>query len=207
MSGASYRRRQAGFTLLEIMVALVVLGLLLVVLTNGVRFGEQSARVVDRDAFAGDQLEPVDTALRYLIAHAWAGGPGGADVLFNGTHNALSLRTEMPDGFADRARTREAEVTLDVDTGHRLQLLWRPWYRNWIVPPPPPERIALADQVDHLEIDYWSPGLKLPPGAWVTAWVGAPVPTLLRIRVVFAPGSGRHWPDLIAATETQPWTN
>ncbi len=192
-----------GFTLLELLAALVVFGLILVALTSGLRFGEQAARAEARDTVAQDQIGPVDSTLRSLIARAWP-GTTGTDVRFSGTARTLSFRTTLPEGLSG-ARSRDADVTIGVDAAHRLYLTWLPAYRNWIVPKPRPYRIDLLTGVDHVELAYWDPGLNLPPGGWVTAWTGTSVPKLLRIRLVFTKGAGVRWPDIIAATARDAW--
>jgi general secretion pathway protein J len=194
----------AGFTLLEVMAALVVLGLILAGLSIGLRFGQQALVAQARDTTVENQVGPVDTALRSLVAKAWPGSVG-AEARFAGTARTLSFRTMMPESLTAQ-RTRDADVTIGVDQAHRLYLAWLPWYRNWIVPKPLPSRIDLLANVDHVEFAYWDPSLHLPPGGWVTAWVGTTVPKLLRIRLVFTKDAGLRWPDIVVATARDPWT-
>jgi general secretion pathway protein J len=194
----------AGFTLLEVLTALVVLGFILAGLSAGLRFGREALSAQNRDTEAANQIAPVDETLRSLVALAWPGA-SGASARFQGTARTLSLRTEMPESLTS-VRTREADVTIAVDSAHRLYLTWLPWYRNWIVPKPLPARIDLLANVDHVEFAYWDPQLNLPPGAWVTAWEGQTLPKLLRIRLVFVKGAGLRWPDIIVATARDAWT-
>lgn len=195
---------RAGFTLLEVLAALAVLGLILAALSAGLRFGQQALLAQARDTAVEDQIGPVDAALRSLIAKAWPGAVG-AEARFIGTARVLSFRTTMPESLTPQ-RTRDADVTIGVDPAHRLYVSWLPWYRNWIVPKPPPATIDLLANVDHIEFGYWDPSLHLPPGGWVTAWVGTTVPKLLRIRLVFTKDAGLRWPDIIVATARDPWT-
>jgi general secretion pathway protein J len=192
-----------GFTLLEVLAALVVLGLVLAALSSGIQFGQQALRTQARDTGVENQIGPVDETLRSLIERAWPDG-GGANAKFLGTARTLSFRTVMPEGLAT-IRIRDADVTIGVDTTHRLFLAWLPWYRNWIVPMPRPERIDLLSNVDHIEFSYWDPSLHLPPGGWVSAWVGTTVPKLLRVRLVFTKDAGLRWPDIIVVTARDPW--
>jgi general secretion pathway protein J len=164
---------------------------------------EQVRHMHARGTATANQVVPVDSALRLLIEKAWPGARG-EETQFIGGKNTLSLRTEMPDSLV-ATRTRDAQVTISVDKTHRLYLTWLPWYRNWIVARPSPERIELLTNVDRVEFSYWDPSLKLPPNSWVTAWVGTSVPKLLRIRLVFGEGSGLRWPDIVVATTRDPW--
>jgi general secretion pathway protein J len=194
----------AGFTLIEVLAALAVLGMILVALSTGLRFGQQALLAQTRSAATENQVVPVDAALRSLVAKAWPGA-AGAEARFAGTERALSFRTVMPESLTAQ-RTRDADVTIGVDPEHRLYLAWLPWYRNWMVAKPPPARIDLLANVDHVEFAYWDPGLHPPPGGWVTAWVGTTVPKLLRIRLVFTKDAGLRWPDIIVATARDPWS-
>jgi general secretion pathway protein J len=194
----------AGFTLIEVLAALAVLGLILAGLSAGVRFGQQALLNQARDTTAANQVGPVDETLRSLVAQAWPGA-AGAEARFAGTARVLSFRTMMPESLT-ATRTRDADVTIGVDPEHRLYLAWLPWYRNWIVPKPAAARIDLLANVDHVEFAYWDPTLHLPPGGWATAWVGTSVPKLLRIRLVFTKDAGLRWPDIIVATARDPWS-
>ena len=75
----------SGFTLLEILVALVVLGLLMIGLTEGTRLGlrtiETQARLTDRTA----GLDAVDQTLRTLIGGLY-GARGRAGSAAGGRH-------------------------------------------------------------------------------------------------------------------------
>ena len=198
------RGARAGFTLIEVLAALAVLGMILVALSTGLRFGRQALLAQNRSMATENQVGPVDAALRSLVAKAWPGAVG-AEARFAGTARALSFRTSMPESLTAQ-RTRDADVTIGVDSEHRLYLAWLPWYRNWMIAKPPPARIDLLANVDHVEFAYWDPSLHLPPGGWVTAWVGTTVPKLLRIRLVFTKDAGLRWPDIIVATARDPWT-
>ena len=198
------RDTRAGFTLIEVLAALAVLGMILVALSTGLRFGQQALLAQNRSTATEDQVGPVDAALRSLVAKAWPGAVG-AEARFAGTARALSFRTSMPESLTAQ-RTRDADVTIGVDSEHRLYLAWLPWYRNWMIAKPPPARIDLLANVDHVEFAYWDPSLHLPPGGWVTAWAGTTVPKLLRIRLVFTKDAGLRWPDIIVATARDPWT-
>ena len=53
--------------------------------------------------------------------------------------------------------------------------------------------------VARLEFAYWGSTSPDQPAAWQTQWDGPAPPELVRIRLVFAKGDRRRWPDLIAA--------
>jgi general secretion pathway protein J len=122
------------FTLLEPLVTLVVIGLLMVTLTEGTRVGLRAWALEGQSGLRVGRLEATDRALRQLLERASSGEANQQGTAFSGTPHALKFVTTLPDGSGAQA-THEAEITLSVTDGHRLTLLWRPHYRRWIVPP------------------------------------------------------------------------
>jgi general secretion pathway protein J len=197
-NGRPARDNNNGFTLLELLVMLVVLGLLMVTLTQGIRLGLR-ARAMDARMQAGaEELEATARVVRQLIARAAPGDPSTRDAPFIGTAHAASFMTTLPAGF-DAAATNEADVSLQVGTGHQLELRWRPHYRRWIATPPPPKAAALLDGVERLDLSFWQPQSGSARGSWLSAWAAPDPPGLVRVHLVFPSGDGRHWPDIVVA--------
>jgi general secretion pathway protein J len=196
------RTVQQGFTLLELLVTLVVLGLLMVTLTEGLRIGLQAWALEGRIGGRASGLETADRALRQLIGQAWPGEPRSQDDGFTGTPHAVSFTTTLPEGLG-APFTHQAKVTLMVAAGHRLELQWSPHYRRWIVQPPPPSAVVLLDGVQQLDLGFWQPALPPQQGRWLTVWTSPTLPPLVRVRIVFPPGDARHWPDIVVATMQQ----
>ncbi len=193
-----HRSGECGFTLLELLVMLVVLGFLLATLTQGIRMGLRSQQTVARIQVGTAELETTARVLRRLIARASPGDPAALEGAFVGTPHAASFVTTLPDGFGALA-TSEAEVSLGVADSHHLELRWRPHYRRWIDTPPPPRAMPLLDGVERLDLSFWQPGPGPGPGSWVQAWNSRDMPGLVRVRVIFPAGDGRHWPDIVVA--------
>jgi general secretion pathway protein J len=193
---------QAGFTLLELLVTLVVLGLLLATLSQGVRFGLQAQQIETGIVTGANDLEATVRVLRRLLAQAVPGDPSSQGQIpngpvFTGTAHAVSFTTRLPDGVGAIA-TREADVSLLVAAGHHLALRWRPHYQRWIGQQPAPAMQTLLDGVDHLDVAFWQV-TSSGGGSWISAWSAPDPPRLVRLRVVFSAGDPRHWPDIIAA--------
>ncbi len=190
--------RTAGFTLLEVLVALVVLGFLMVGLSQGVRFGLAAwgtqARIIDR---RGD-LDAVDRTLRRLVQQMDPGTRSDPPTIA-GTEARLMFTSALP----MTADAESADMLLAMDAGHRLLLRWTPHlHAKRTSPPPPPRSEVLLSGIERLQLAYWRAG---PAGAgsagagWVRAWDARSLPALVRIRVLFPPRDHRHWPDLVAA--------
>ncbi len=186
--------RQAGFTLLEVLVALAVLGFLVLGLAQGVRFGlgawAGQARLIDR---TGD-LDVADRALRRVVAQLVPTDDVRVPGL-RGTARGFEGVTELPAAAA--LPMRQAAVALGVDGARRLVLRWTPHLRaRRLGPPPAPEESELLRGVERVEIAYWSAAAG---GGWLPAWTRAELPDLVRFRLVFARGDRRRWPDIVTA--------
>ena len=193
--------QDSGFTLLEVLAALVVLGFLMTGLTQGTRFGLRALdRQVTRAAMAGD-LEAVDRVLRRLVE---ALDPGNArePPVIQGSRNALRMVTDL--GAAAAALGEgAAEVQLSVQGG-QLVMLWAP--ARHVVPlgpKSPPQRAVLLEGVAGLDLAYWGAEEGAPP-SWQPTWAQPALPLLVRVRLIFPEGSARsglarRWPDIVAA--------
>jgi len=197
------KRGESGFTLMEVLVALAVFGLLMGGLTQGMRFGFAAWQSQGRALEARADVDTVDRTLRALIANASPGSLSGEPPRFVGTSRALTFTTLLP-GEPDGGATREADVTLTVDKARQLLLLWRPLYRNPVGPPPPPRQTLLLTGVDHLELAYWQ-NVTGPSARWQAGWNDEALPKLVRIRIVTTRAGDRRIPDIIGAPMRDRW--
>jgi general secretion pathway protein J len=186
-----------GFTLLELLVALAVFGLLLAGLAQGTQYGLRAWQSQMRIAGRSEDLDAVERALRQMIA-MMDPGDSLAPPLFDGSRDGMEFVTVLPDAAAGLP-VRRIEAGLVVDSSHRLVLRWRPWlHAVRLRPGPPPLETELLRGVQGLELAFWRPG-----AGWLGAWRNQDLPALIRIRVLFPPGDPRHWPDIVAAPALQ----
>ena len=187
---------EAGFTLLELLAATAVLGLIIVMLSNGLLFGLGASRLT-----AGEQNDDWLTgaaALRTLIAAADPGVfPDPATL--RGSADTLSLTTELPDGGG--GAPQRADVVLTA-AGGRLVLRWRPHrHAERFGPGPGWTETVLADQVQHVAFAYRGAAADAP---WSASWSAGRLPALVRLTVEPAAGSRAHWPPLVMPTLREP---
>jgi general secretion pathway protein J len=194
--------RAAGFTLLETLAALAVLGFILLGLGQGLRFGITAWGVQSRTIAARDDLAAAERLLRGLIERM---DPGDADdpPLLRGLPGAMQFRSILP-ASAGGSRLRMVEAALGVDGTHRLVLRLT---RN-----PRAVRLGTSGEaieepllqgIDRMEIAYWRPAQDDAPAGWQRNWAARSLPGLIRIRLVFPADDGRHWPDIVAAPMRQ----
>jgi general secretion pathway protein J len=196
--------RQSGFTLLELLIALVVLGLLVVGLTQGVRagltmWGAQTHRIGETA-----ELDAGARALRTLLSRIWVPPPRLLDPEAarapesTGQPDRLTFIGDLPTGLGT---SRRANITLELVQG-RLVLRWTP-HRHELTTAPAPEPIEteLIRGVAHLDFAYWGSSSPDQPAGWQAQWDSINIPQLIRVRLAFAKDDRRRWPDLIAAPQ------
>jgi len=184
--------RDAGFTLLEVLAALVVLGFLMAGLSGGVRLGLRAWDQQERAVAGHGDLDAADRALRRLIAGIDPGSPTRTSFV-TGSAGRLAMVTALPDA----APARMAEVALGLD-GERLVMRWTPQEPGVrLGPPPPVEQAELLRGVSQVRFAYWPrPGGQAGAAGWRDAWDRQDPPALIRVRLAFA--DGRRWPDIVA---------
>jgi general secretion pathway protein J len=193
--------RQSGFTLLEVLVALVVLGLLLAGITQSVQFGLHAWFQQARDVARHQDLAVVERTLRGLIERMEAPVPGAVNTIPSGP-DRLAVTTELP--LAVATPMRRADVMLGVDAAHRLVLRWTPHlHAIRIGAAPRPQESELLRGLDHMEVAYWGADSG---GRWTSRWDARVVPALVRIRLAFPKGDPRHWPDIVV-TPMRGWSD
>ena len=182
------RAAAGGFTLVEILVALLVLGLLVAGLGRGLRFGLQAWDRAMAIAGEGDALDALDRVLRGLVAQAHPGRPG-QPAPFRLLPGGLGFVTRLPDQPEQPGQPVEALLLLDAR--QRLVLRTRPWRHAIARNPAPFAETELLRGVAGFELAFWEAGQ-----GWSGRWEAPNLPALLRLRLRLAAG---HWPDIVVA--------
>ena len=208
MSSSRRPALSAGFTLLELLIAITLLGLLMAALFGGLRLGarawERSEQRLDKSA----RLQVVQNFLRDRLAQAYPlegdDEAGRSQVTFAGDIDTLRFVTLMPEylgaGFA--------EFVVAVDDQRDLKDLVVRWRRFDPVDllatdADEPQIKVLLEDIERLDFAYYGARNRDEPAFWHEQWLDAQqLPQLVRLKIVFPPGDQRYWPDLIV----QPMT-
>jgi general secretion pathway protein J len=198
-------RPQGGFTLLEMIVVVTVLGFLMIGLTHGVRTGLILWQAQSRRVGETAELDAAARILRALLSGiapspssgVAAGAGSGAEL--KGDAASLTFVGDLPTGLGT---TQRADVTLELSRG-RLVLRWTP-HRHELstAAAAQPTETELVGGVERLDLAYWGTPPSAQEAGWQTQWDGPAIPELIRVRLVFGENDRRRFPDLIAAPQS-----
>src|SRR6202035_919780 len=146
--------RQGGFTLLEMVVVVTVLGFLIIGLTQGVRTGLTLWEAQSRRVGETAELDAAARILRALlsgIAPSPSLGPavgaaGGPEL--KGSAASLAFVGDLPTGLGT---TQRADITLELSRG-RLVLRWTPHRHELSTAATPPTETELVGNVERLDL-------------------------------------------------------
>jgi general secretion pathway protein J len=188
--------RDDGFTLMEVMIVVVVLGFIMVGLSQAQRFGISAWSVQDRLATRAADMERVDRVLRLVISQASA-PLSGDDKPFVGQEHRMLLITRLPDQPQTQP-VRRAQVAIGVNDKDQLIMNWQPHANAVAITPPPiAPPIVLLDGVDHIDLTYQQS--EDDGGKVMSRWDDSNLPALVRIHIVMK-DARRTWPMVQVAT-------
>lgn len=200
---------QAGFTLLEVLVAMALLGLLSTMLLGGVQL---ATRIMDSSRRHSDAAATVPAAydfLRTQIAQTLPIArenlaPDQQAVDFNGDSDSLRIVTLAPSHLPPAAMGDSAyqSLLLQRDTTHNsnsVVIAWQPYWRGGgNVQQATVRRSILFEAITALEISYFGTPDGRQMATWHREWKNRPnLPTLIRIRL--GRDGKEPLPDLIVA--------
>jgi general secretion pathway protein J len=189
-------RREAGYTLVEMLASLIIVGFAAAMMVSGIVTGRRVWEHADVVTSQGETISGAQLVLREKLERSYPATrydkiPTYAD--FFGAEKTVTFLAPPRDIHAPQALMR---YTLGLATNGDLVL-------NDVSdvaanPQVPAENLVLLHNVQQLDIGYYG---VIPPDtapAWHDTWQGRPVlPLLVRIHVQFPPADPRGWPDLL----------
>jgi len=195
------RRRQSGFTLLELLVGLTLLGLIVGVIFAALNTGLAGAGATAHRSERLNQIRAAQETLRRMIKTArpvsWADAARDR-IAFDGETGAVSFISVLPP-WPGRGGPHQLRLERDgdrlilrrkIDSGES-----RAFDFSGRV-----EQTVLLSNVRAVRFAYFGPTRPREPAKWHDGWRNrASLPTLIRLRVAFAGETGTKWPELLVA--------
>ena len=188
-------RHEYGFTLLELVVVIVVLGFIILEINQGFHFGLQASAIQSRLISRQADLDTVDRLLRGLIARM---DPGSriAPPRVTGSQDVFAFTTDLPAGVEDPV-ARHVDVSLSLEPGGRLVLRWVPHIHSGIPVTASPLGDVLLTGLGRLQFTYLYPNGAARQG-WSDQWSEPFLPRLVRVDLSFADDDRQPWPAIVA---------
>ena len=204
-------RRDAGFTLLELLVALTLLGLIVALLFGGLRFSTKAWEAADERIDQSSELQVVQSFMRRRLGQAYplrVSQPAAERrIAFAGTPEGVTFTTVMPAHLGLGGFYRLSFYSDEGSNGKRLVASWRLFQPG--TDQPGTDEFAdagaagttvLVDRISGVEFSYFGRSDPGRPAAWQDRWEGvASLPALVRVGVSFTESDRRSWPDLVVA--------
>ena len=195
-----------GFTLIEMLVAMVILAIIAVLVFDGLRLGTRSWALVDDRADRSEQMRLVQgfirTQLEQAQAFTYQEGPGEPQITFSGRPAALRWVGPFP-GYVGQGGmywfTLEEQA---IDGGRRLILSYELYQsEDWErFSDEKPESVVLHEDVDEVEFAYLDAEDGEAGGLWQASWSETDrLPSLVRMRLRPADAGAPDWPELLVA--------
>lgn len=203
----SQRLRQRGFTLLELLIAMTLLGLILVLLFGGLRLGVRSWDGAQRQVDNMNSVRSLENFLRREMSQAspyrWHSGTGQR-LAFVGERNRLSFVAPMPSRVGGGGLY---VVSIELDqTGKTRRMVWKylpvsTQMQDFSALAQAPEMVLAAAELADVEdiwLSYFGSESDSAEPRWFERWDNsARLPLLIRMQVRL--GKGGTWPDFVVA--------
>jgi general secretion pathway protein J len=195
----------AGFTLVELLIALTLVGLLATLVFGGVRLAARAwGRTDDRVAEAADRWA-VANVLRDAITGAYPAfaspDPRDRTIAFDGEAISLTLLAPLPQAIAAGVTAEMRFYLAGEGASKTLVLGWRldlPSAQNGGALPE--NRVALLDRVRRIDFAYFGADRPDDAPAWHQSWSEhTALPQLVRIDLERSDPALPAWPTLVAA--------
>ena len=196
------RSGQRGFTLLELIVSLSILGLLMVLLFSGMRFGIRASDSGNDETNRVVQIRLAQGTLRRQLRQASPIHNRNPDntkqIIFTGASDELSYVAPLAG-----AVTGLYLITVRSDmTGNKLVMEYVPWAPGVENAAAQSDRseVVLLESVEEARFAYLGTAYPGRPAVWMDRWESTTtLPRLVHIEVDFDDGHEDDWPTFIVA--------
>ncbi len=190
---------QGGFTLLELLIALTLLGLITVMLYGGLHLAIRGAAIGERRAEASEQVRLIQSFIRREISQVYPlvwSSKGKPRVAFKGRSEALHFAAILPAHRGEGGLYLVSIGVADSYPAHQLIFsyrLARPEIQDFETAPQKP--VVLVEGIERVEFLYYGKHEKEDEARWYSRWKDRRnLPQLVRLRLKTV---SLVWPDLV----------
>lgn len=198
---------QQGFTLLELLIALTLLGFILVLLFGGLRLGVRSWDISQKQVDTLNSVRALESFLRREMSAAfpykWKSGPT-RHLAFLGERDRLNFVAQLPARIGGGG-LYAISIALDQQ-GKQKRIVWKylpisAQMQDFSALAETPQMVLAAselDQVEDIGLSYFGQENETAAPRWTDRWDSEIfLPTLIRVQVRLA--NGTVWPDFVVA--------
>jgi len=196
-------RRAGGFTLLELLVAIMILSLVMTVAFGAVRLGGRSWEAGIERANASEEVRAVSDFLRRQFAQmipTSMGDEGGIQIAFAGDRNSIRFIAPAPRHPAVAGLLVYTLVTEEYAAAQRLVLSYAPFDPGAgdLPEAESDQHLILAEGFAAISFEFFGKRAADSMPSWHAEWQDDEenLPELVRIRLVAMNGIG-NWPELV----------
>ena len=207
MSIDGRRLRQAGFTLLELLIAMTLLGMILVLLFGGLRLGVRSWDASQKQVDSLNSVRSLESFLRRELSltypYAWKNVPG-RQLAFLGERNKVSFVAQLPSRVGGGGLYL-ISVALE-QRANSQRIVWKhlpvsSQMNDFSALAETSEMVLAASELSNVEevwLTYFGRESEGAPPRWLDRWENSTrLPMLIRVQVRLSNNS--QWPDFVVA--------
>lgn len=189
---------QAGFTLIEMVVALALVALMSVSMFESLRFGQRSYEQVVQEGSSSWEVFSNQRLIRTVIESAYPQDRGQRNATpgLQGEKDRLAITGPAPSAAGQGQLRYEIFLTSSSQGKRDLVVRWKSTLVTDVTAEAHTTQEVLVDDVAAIEWSYQSPR----SAQWRDSWNDThEFPSLLRLRVKLGSRDNRSWPDLVIA--------
>lgn len=209
MSRLPNQPRQGGFTLLEVIIATVLLSIMMTLLLGGMRVGadswqqgerlsERATRLLVVDNFIRSHLNDVKPLFESPTDTRQVGSP--PKLAFRGGPDWMEYAATLPPHVRGGIYKFRFHLVQDGDRND-LKLAMRPFSTGEKGSADPIEDVLLLEGVESLRFSYYKRSQARGESKWLEEWKENFLPTLIRVDVGLR--GEADWPSIIVAPKAE----
>ncbi|MGI9436170.1 MAG: prepilin-type N-terminal cleavage/methylation domain-containing protein [Geminicoccaceae bacterium] len=204
--------RQGGFTLMELLVAMTLLGILMAAMFGGLRLGARVWEASDQGLDDRARNEVVRGFLRRRLEEVLpieaALSDDRTETLFRGERTALRIASTMPISLGSAPYLIEFRLrpSANRDGINDLVVAWQALDPEQVADDHTPNERILIDDVADMAIGYFGQKQNQPTSRWFSVWQDQDaLPDLIKIEIGFPATDGRRWQTLVVSPMIDEW--